>query len=285
MSLGVVVKGSEGVVLAVDSRVMLLAQVQSQGLGAPPGSAAPTQQIAVNFDNATKLLTFGKPDEPTWVAAVTYGDAVIGTTATDLRTAHSFIPEFEFEAGLDKGIRLSVPDFSKKLSDFFMERWREKMPANHPGAGMTFCVGGYTDGEPYGSVYLINIPKERTPAVQSVNDFGITIGGQSEVAIRLLQGYDLRVLQIAQQVLNLNEQQVGVLRAAMGPLVLGIPYAVLPLQDCIDLAVFLIRATATAQTLSIGIRGVGGAIDIAVITRREGVRIIKRKDLTGGAAD
>ncbi len=68
---------------------------------------------------------------------------------------------------------------------------------------------------------------------------------------------------------------------ALAQLQLTIPYQVLPLQDCIDLAIFLIRTTTTAQNLSIGIRGVGGAIDVAVITQREGLRIIQRKELVG----
>ena len=76
MSLGVVIKGPEGLVLAADSRVTLEARQQN---GAP---------IPVNFDNATKLLAFSKPHKH--VGAVTYGMAAIG-----VRTAHSYLPEFE----------------------------------------------------------------------------------------------------------------------------------------------------------------------------------------------
>ena len=76
MSLGIVIKGPEGIVLAADSRVTLTATRP----GNPP--------MEINFDNATKLLTFG--DTHKYVAAVTYGSAVIG-----LRTAHSFIPELQ----------------------------------------------------------------------------------------------------------------------------------------------------------------------------------------------
>jgi hypothetical protein len=69
-------------------------------------------QIPVNFDNATKLLTFAKPN--TWIGAVTFGDAVIGTTASDLRTPQSFVPEFE--VGLPPE-RLSVANFSQRRFD------------------------------------------------------------------------------------------------------------------------------------------------------------------------
>ena len=76
MSLGVGIKGPEGIVLAADSRVTLEAS--------RPGGPV----IPVNYDNATKLLSFSKPHNH--VGVVTYGAAVIGQ-----RTAHSFVPEFE----------------------------------------------------------------------------------------------------------------------------------------------------------------------------------------------
>ena len=106
MSLGVVIKGSEGVVLAADSRVTLTAQAVNQ----PP--------LHVNFDNATKVLSFSEPND--YVGAVTYGQALIG-----MRTASSFVPEFELglkqdaEAANEKQPRLSVHDFAGKLSEFF----------------------------------------------------------------------------------------------------------------------------------------------------------------------
>jgi hypothetical protein len=41
------------------------------------------------------------------------------------------------------------------------------------------------------------------------------------------------------------------------------------------------KTTISAQNLTMGVRGVGGSIDVAVITRREGVAIIQRKELVG----
>ena len=101
MSLGIVVKGPEGLVLAADSRVTLESRQQGQ------------PAITVNFDNATKLLSFGEPNlnnTHRYVGVVTYGQAAIG-----LRTANSFVPEFE--EGLPKE-RLKIDDFAKVLIDF-----------------------------------------------------------------------------------------------------------------------------------------------------------------------
>jgi hypothetical protein len=261
VSLGVVIKGTEGVVLAADSRATLLAH--------GPGGVLP-----VHFDNATKLLTFHEPHN--WVGAVTYGAAVMGTQANDLRTAHSFVPEFE--ASLPEE-RLAVGEFADRLSQFYLTRWDERMPPNFQGGGMTFVIGGFNEDSPYGSVYFLEIPGHPQPEERSINEFGITWGGQVEYASRIIQGYDLELPQIAKATLGLSDQQVGALKAALQPLGFTAPYNILPLQDCVDLAIFLVKTTITAQRLSIGIRGVGGSIDVAVITRREGLRVIQQKEL------
>jgi hypothetical protein len=233
--------------------------------------------VPVNFDNASKLLSFGEPHD--WIGAVTYGDAVIGTTLASLRTAQSFVPEFE--ASLPKK-RLTVEGFAIELGKFFMARWSSSnMPS--PASGMTFVVGGYDADKAYGSVYALNIPNQQVPAEQSVADFGITYGGQAEHAIRLMQGCDPRVFDEAKKIFAGTDQQVNALRAAVAPMALAVPFPILPLQDCIDLATFLIRTTVAAQKLSVGIRGVGGVIDVAVITRRESLRFVQRKKLIGEA--
>src|SRR5579871_4437040 len=83
MSLGIVFKCPEGLVLAVDSRVTLNAEMR------PPGAPHPII-LPSTFDNATKLL---KINAQQYVGAITYGAGAIGHPAP--RTAHSFLPEFE----------------------------------------------------------------------------------------------------------------------------------------------------------------------------------------------
>jgi len=263
MSLGVVIKGPEGVVLAADSRVTLEAR-PPQG---PP--------LVVNFDNATKLLKFS--GNQSHVGAVTYGAAVIG-----LRTAHSYLPEFENE--FKDQPRLKILEFSQKLSAFFLKRWQESMPNNYPGPGMTFIVGGYDEGAAYGKVFLFEIPGKSEPIEQNpgANDFGMTWGGQLQIASRLIHGFDPALEQILRQQLHLNEPEfTQLLDLLRQQLTFTIPYQVLPLQDCVDLATFMIRSTITAQALAVGIRGVGGPIDVATITRPEGFKYVQRKLIRG----
>jgi hypothetical protein len=271
MSLGIVIKGPEGLVLAADSRVTIATQM-------PDGTRLP-----VSFDNARKLLNF---QEHRYVGAVTYGLAGIG-----LRTAYSFLPEFEadLQAELQSQNleRLSVGQFAERLSIFFMRQWNAVPPPPPPPPGappqnITFLVAGFNEREPYGEVYLIEIPNCPNPMQHHpAPTFGMTWGGQREIVDRLLRGFDERVIGIFQQAFTLNPEQLQHLISSFAPLNLPIPIQFLSLQDCIDLAIFFIRTTIEAQRLTVGVRGVGGAIDIATITRREGFGFVQEKEITG----
>jgi len=263
MSLGIVIKCPEGLVLAAESRITLGAQIG-------------TQQVPVYFDSATKLMSFSIPNVS--VGVVTYGQAVIGQK--DPRTAASFLPEFE--ASLPKE-RLTIEEFANRISEFYLKQWNSNMPTDITKIpNMTFVVAGFNPDEVYGRVFVVDIPRSPKPIPRSKdNEFGITFGGQHEIISRILQGYDIRLLDLLQKGLNLTPEQSAKLPALMGQFQLGIPLQVLALQDAIDLACFFIRTTMDAQKLSISIRGVGGDIDIAFIKRNQNLQFIQRKQVHG----
>jgi hypothetical protein len=263
MSLGLVIKGPEGLVLAAESRVTLGAQVGNQ-------------QIPVTFDNATKLLSFSDPN--TTVGVVTYGQAVIGQK--EPRTAASFIPEFE--ASLPKE-RLTVTQFAEKISEFFLNQWQQNMPKDDKIPNMTFVVAGFNPDDVYGQVFLIEIPRVPKPIERSkANEFGITFGGQHDIMSRILQGYDIRLPELLKKNLNFTPDQSAKFDMYIKQFQIGIPLQVLALQDCVDLACFFIRTTMDTQKFTVGLRGVGGAIDVAIIKRNQNLQFIQRKQVHGG---
>ena len=144
MSLVVAVKGTEGIVLAADSRVTLTSQA-----GWP-----------IPYDNATKLLTLRAPHD--WIGALTYGTATIGG-----RTPHSLMPEFELTLSPD---RLTILEYARAVSAFFQDQWTAS--GQDPASGMThFYVGGYSPQQPYGEIYYFAIPQYPDPVERSPNDF------------------------------------------------------------------------------------------------------------------
>ncbi len=273
MSLGIVFKGPEGVVIAADSRVTLntqISQPNGQGLILPS-----------TFDNATKLLQVNGQD---FVGVVTFGLGAIG--GKEPRTAHSFIPEFEANINKTHNTkRLTVKEFAKELSNFFMGQWvshNMPVPNDYKGDPIIFFVAGYDEGDPYGRVYEVVIPNIPQPTEKIAGEFGAIWGGQKEFVDRLINGYDGRLSSIAKTQFNLNDTQIQnfVVECAKN-VSIKIPFQFLPLQDCVDLSIFLIRATINLQQWTIGIRGVGGAIDVATITKTDGFKAIQQKRITG----
>lgn len=261
MSLGIIIKGPEGVVLAADSRVTLTAQASVE-----------TSPIHVNYDNATKLLSFQAPNN--YVGAVTYGQAAIG-----LRTASSFLPELEAQLPDE---RLSVEDFSTRLSQFFVDQWKNVMPDNYNGPPMIFVVGGFDPEAPYGRMFLFEIPNNPQPQERSPRDFGMTWGGQREIVDRLIQGFDNRLIDLLLRHFDAppDPEMVRSIRDSLiKELQLNVPIQAMALQDCVDLAVFFLQTTISGQSLTVGIRGVGGPVDVAVITRRDGFKYIQKKQI------
>lgn len=269
MSLGIAFKGPEGIVLAADSRVTINAEMQKGN-----------ERILLpsTFDNATKLLKVNGQDH---AGVVTYGLGALGTHQP--RTAHSFLPEFEDELSEAKIPRLGIEEFAGKLSEFFMRQWNGLMPSDFSGSDdMIFLVGGYDKGEPYGRLFQFSIPSNPKPIEQHSNDFGIVWGGQAEFTHRLFNGFDPKLPQMIKQHLSLSDTEIGELfNSLRGNLAVPIPYQFLPLQDCVDLSILLIRMTIEIQSFYLGVRGVGGAIDVATITRTHGFKAIRQKSILG----
>jgi hypothetical protein len=264
MTLAIGFKGSEGVVLAADSRVTIQAITQ------PPG--APHQMIIpATYDNATKLLKVQGQD---YVAAVTYNAGAVGVQQP--RTAHSLLPEFESQ--LSGEARLSVEQFASRLSAFFHDQWNNR--GGGTGSAMEFIVGGYDEGDAYGKLFTFSVPTALQPVENHQNDFGIQWGGQSEITSRILNGYDQPLLSLVQAkdpntTIDAIKAEIGAVSGA------SIPYQFLPLQDCVDLAMLMVRTTAQMLDYQINIRGVGGYIDVATITRKEGFQYVQRKEIRG----
>jgi hypothetical protein len=273
VSLGIAFKGAEGIVLAADSRVTLTSMI----------TTPLNQQLMFpsTFDNATKLLSV---KTQIFVGAVTFGAGAIGQNAP--RTAASFMPEFEEKLiAKHKKARLTVETFANELGEFFLEQWKkENMPIPPPpGNEMIFLVGGYNEKEAYGSTFVVNVPNGPKAAELSAGEFGATWGGQRELTDRLMQGYDPNLPMHLVQILKLTPEQQNInLDAELKKrLTVPIPWQFLPLQDCVDLCIFLVRTTIQLQKWLVAVRGVGGAIDVATITRTDGFKAVQIKEVKG----
>lgn len=269
MSLAIVFKGPEGIVLAADSRVTLHAQMQN-----PDGSRI---MLPSTFDNATKLLEFKNHN---YIAAVTHGLGAFGER--EPRTPHSYLPEFEEKLTQEKkNKRMPVMEFAKVFSDFFMEQWNKlQIPEDYTGPQMVFHIGGFNEKDPYGMVAKFSIPNNPKPEEDNPGQFGLSWGGQMEFVNRIIKGFDPNLTYKIKEFLVLTEEKRNELEQFLNQQFPSkIPYPFLPLQDCVDLSMFLLRTTIDIQNWIVGVRGVGGEIDIAYITRTEGFRAVQQKTI------
>ena len=148
---------------------------------------------------------------------------------------------------------------------------------------VNIMVSGYNENNET-EVYEMRIPGS-IELKRGPNDYGCTWIGQGDVVARLVLGYDGRMLNtpIFQEILQTHSQEelIGQIRNVE----YNVSWNLLPLQDAIDMAVFLIKTTETMQKFSCGIIGenteipaVGGPIDVAVITKNDGIKWINRKE-------
>lgn len=174
MTFGVVTKGPEGLVLAADSRVTLTT-VMADG-----------QKMFSYFDNATKVLSI---QGQKFVGIVTYGAGAIG--ATEPRTAHGYITEFEKGLAAKLPQRATVKQVGAELGRFYTDQWTQAgVAVGDPTVdAMYFIVGGFDEGEAYGKLYQVAVPNAPTPVEPSPGTFGMSYGGQIELVARLLNGY------------------------------------------------------------------------------------------------
>lgn len=197
--------------------------------------------IAATYDNTAKIL---RPANQKFVAAVVHGLGVLGQGQA-LRTISSYMPEVEALIGDE---RISVQGFAEQLGNFFNGQLvATQQQVDEP---IQFIVCGFNENEPYGRVYTLSVPDALAPVEQLVDQFGLQLGGQHDIVGRMLQG-------------------------------VNIPYQLLALQDAVDLTILLARTTAQVQNFSLDLRGVGGSIDVVVLTRSEGARDVQRKQLRG----
>jgi hypothetical protein len=126
------------------------------------------------------------------------------------------------------------------------------------------------------------VPTRIVPVEQNAGIFGVSWGGQTQIVNRLINGVDHLFADHIRQKLNIPDQDMtDAAREAVQLHALKIPYQFLPLQDCVDLSILLVKTTSQLMQYTTDVRGVGGAVDVATITRTEGYKNVQSKQIRG----
>lgn len=153
---------------------------------------------------------------------------------------------------------------------------------------LAFIVAGYNPNNSH-QVFMVYIPggiEEKRSSMVKGKEYGASWAGQIDVIARVVLGRDPRLSNLGfvqQAARNLGEETV---RRELSGLEYAISWGTMNLQDSIDFSVLMIQTTSAIQRFSDGIlmdpgdiTGVGGPVDIAVITPTKGFVWVNRKSL------
>jgi len=152
--------------------------------------------------------------------------------------------------------------------------------------GLQFILAGY-NRDRSSEVYMIYVPGANDQARDSRKqgkEFGASWIGQTDVVTRIVLGFDPRL-----QGIPLVHEAAGKLgEAAVQQQLRGVEYSIqwgtMTLQDAVDFCQLAIETTTAIQRFSDGVAmdpgdmpGVGGPIDVAIITFDKGFTWLSRK--------
>jgi len=276
MTVALSIKVYDGLVLASDSAATMMAPV------GPGGDHA----VVNVYNNANKVFNLHRGlaiGGMVWGAG-SIGRASIATLAKDLRrrfegrdASHK---SWEIRAG-----RFKMKEVAERLRHFLFEEHykaqyrKAKTPSKKPSLG--FMVAGYSPRSSFAEEWLIEIDKGQCPApvmVRPIDECGWVAYGSPEPIRRLLLGYSPSLRDVLKDRLGVPDGQLPmamkVIRAELESPVVLPP---MPIQDVIDLAVFLVRLSSMYYRFCMGARIVGGPTEIAAVTKHEGFKWVKRK--------
>jgi len=267
MSVVIIVKVSEGLVLAADSAATIMGSLIH------PERGVIQEGVLKTYFNGKKLLQVG--DYP--IGVVYWGTAQIG-----LRTVESIIREWEYNQGWRYTIdhnRIHGPDTSYTVKDCaeslqdHLTKFYSEFDKKNPPRPIGLVVAGYPEGAFFPKIWRFTLTVDGGSGVVDARpdqndkpDFGAHWFGSTDAIKRLHFGRDDKVIEVISGKYNLDAQDVS---DTLGPLQYQIPFAVMPLQDAIDYAYYMINVAIGRYRFVLGPELCGGPIEIAVITQQE----------------
>jgi hypothetical protein len=173
----------------------------------------------------------------------------------------------------------TIEDVAKKADAYFFEQYTAGGPIEAPHS-FELYVGGFNTGSRLGEVWKIAIVNgERIPAtVQAApGECGVLWSGQPEAINRLVLGYGNGVIDALRDGGLPEEKVPDVVAAIRARTQASLTHPAMPVQDAIHLADFLVSVTIGYTKFLPGANTVGGATDIATVTRHEGFKWVRRK--------
>jgi hypothetical protein len=255
----------DGIVAAADSAAAMISTNESG------------QSVATNvYRHGNKVFNLyrGLPVFAMAAGMASIGNSGIHTLAKDLRKKLNSDGEYAVD---QKNYTIeAIAQYARK---FLFDEQYSKAPIPPPHA-LEFWIGGYSAGSDLPELWKVSILNglcDKPSVLSPPGESGIFWGGQPEPINRLLFGFDASLEQaLAGAGMDATEipKLIGMVRASSARY-LSDPR--MPIQDAIDLAQYLVDVTKGYYRFLPGADTVGGDTDVAVVTRHERFKWVKRK--------
>lgn len=153
---------------------------------------------------------------------------------------------------------------------------------------ISLLVAGYDNNGSH-KVYICSIPGEiskKKDSTEKGKEYGASWIGQSDLVQRIVLGHDGRIRNIKFVQESIQKYGMEEINNQLRNLEYAIQYGTMTLQDAVDFCTLIIQTTSAIQRFSDGIvadpgdiPGVGGPVDVALITHDNGFVWLSKKKL------
>ena len=244
------------------------------------GTSPTGEPTVVNvWDHGNKVFNLykGKPIAAMTCGLGNMGAVSIGSLAKDFRRMITFGHE---GPAIDPNA-YTIEEVAVRAKAFFEERYNAIDPAPPAGTGFEFWIGGYGANCDHAELWKILLTDggllDPELIADQDNDGHVAWGGQPRPITRLLLGFDY---ELKDRLIAAGMDQGTVdplLQQIQEQLQTPLVHAAMPVVDAINLADFLVDLTKRYFRFLPGADIVGGATDIATVTKHEGFKWIRRK--------
>jgi 20S proteasome alpha/beta subunit len=215
-----------------------------------------------------------------------------------------FNKKYKWQEQLDKLQESIKSDLQKKgcevleiKKEQYVVKFRFNDPQGNPKDGVArveminLLIAGYNQDGSH-EVYICYIPgeiKKTRDSKEKGREYGADWLGQSDVISRIVLGFDNRIVNIKfinEAIQSLGQKEIN---KQLRNLEYVIQWGTMTLQDAVDFCTLMIQTTSAIQRFSDGIMadpgdmlGVGGSVDVAVITPDKGFVWVSKKKLKVG---
>lgn len=307
MSLCITITTPEGIIIAADSRQSYTNQKQMTRIGSD--SAIKIFKLGKLAGVTVAGLAFIKEGENNkniskFIEEFKSTENTDGLTIQEIakRLKSFFEEKYQYGSQLEQNSKLVEQDLNRngcQIVNIDRKKDHIKIKYNTPSGEevnylvqvppLQFIVSGFDNKSEHHNVFIVSVPGElqlKRDSNKKGKEYGADWIGQSDVLSRIVLGFDsrIRILKMYQDAVHSSSEEEIIKQ--LRNLEYAIQWGTMTMQDAIDFSVLAIETTTAIKRFSDGIRGypgdipgVGGPIDVAVITPNEGFEWIAKKDL------